>query len=115
MRFNIALTALAATAIAAAPASANGPVNATDFAKQVQHDDVDLTTQEGIALLDDRMQIVIRRMCANGGRDGASIRLERECRSSAAASAEQQVRLAIATAKSDKVRLASAKPVAPEA
>ena len=111
----IALTLIApVVALAAVPAIAAGP-NATEFETQVEHDGLDLATDNGVALLDERVKTIIRRKCANGGRDSASIQLERQCRETAFAAAEGQVRVAAAQARADKVRLASTKPVAPEA
>ena len=103
-----------AAALAASPAIASAP-NATEFELNVQHEDLDLSTQKGVSVLDARIQTLIKRQCANGGRDSASIRLERQCRESALASAESQVRVAAAQAKADKVRLASTEQVAPGA
>ena len=103
-----------AAALAASPAIASAP-NATEFELNVQHEDLDLGTQKGVSVLDARIQTLIKRQCANGGRDSASIRLERQCRESAFASAETQVRMAAETQHADKVRLAASKPVAPEA
>ena len=112
MRFVLA-TFAASLAFAAAPAAASG-INATDFTAEVEHKDVDLTTQKGVALLDERIKTKIRQKCANGGRDLQSIRLERQCRESALASADRQVRFAVFEAKAAKVRLAQGTPVAPQ-
>lgn len=110
----IALATFAASlAISAAPAAASG-INANDFTAEVQHKDIDLTTRDGVALLDERLKTKIRQHCANGGRDLQSLRLERQCRKSALASAEKQVRIAVFEAKAHKVRLALGTPVAPE-
>lgn len=113
MRIAIALIAPIAV-VAAAPAYATG-MNSNLFSVQVAHDDLDLTTQKGVSVLDDRIKTIIRRQCASNARDTESLRLERECRASAFASAQGQVRMAVAQANADKVRLASTKPVAPEA
>ncbi|MEL6529027.1 MAG: UrcA family protein [Pseudomonadota bacterium] len=112
MRFVIA-TLAASLAIASAPAAASG-INATEFSAEVEHKDVDLTTNKGVALLDERLKTIIRQKCANGGRDMQSLRLERQCRASAFASVEKQVRFAVLEAKARKVRLAQGKPVAPQ-
>ncbi|QUL38753.1 UrcA family protein [Erythrobacter sp. JK5] len=112
MRF-IAATFATSLALIAAPAAASG-MNATEFTAEVQHKDVDLTSRDGVALLDERLKTTIRQQCANGGRDLQSIRLERECRQSALASVERQVRFAVAEAKANKVRLAQGTPVAPQ-
>ena len=107
------LALLATTSIAfAAPAMAAEPA---EFEVQVQTDDLDLTTQDGVAMLDTRVKSIINRHCATGGRDGASIRVESECRQTALAAAEGQMRVAIAEARATQIRLASTKPVAPEA
>ena len=106
MRNKILAAAATAAALMAAPAFAS-PVNQTDFSANVQHDDLDLGTERGVARLDDRLRSTIRRACANGGRDSASIRLERQCRESALASAERQVRFAVNEARRDDIRLAS--------
>ncbi len=108
--------ALAASAIAftATPALAISP-NATDFEIEIDHEDIDLSTEQGVALLDERVRTIIRRECANGGRDSTSVRLKRACRASARAAAEDQIRFAVSEARITAVRLASKKPVAPEA
>ncbi|MDJ0641951.1 MAG: UrcA family protein [Erythrobacter sp.] len=112
MRFALALIT-PILAIAASPAAANG-MNATEFSAEVDHRDVDLTTREGVALLDERLKTIIRQNCANGGRDTQSRRLERQCRESALASTGKQVRFAVLEAKARKVRLAQGQPVAPQ-
>ncbi len=112
MRFVAALIA-PAIALAAVPAAASG-INANDFSAEVDVEDVDLTTQEGVALLDERLKTIIRQKCANGGRDMQSRRLERECRASAHASTQNQVRVAIREAHATEVRLAQGTPVAPQ-
>lgn len=113
MRIALVLAA-PAFALVAAPAVAAGP-NATEFESQVEHDDLDLTSKKGVTVLDSRVKTIIRRNCANGGRDSASRQLERQCRESAFAAAQPEVRTAIAKAEANKVRFASTKPVAPEA
>lgn len=107
------VSAPALITIASPALSAGG--NVQPFAETIAHDDLDLTTENGVALLDQRAATIIRRQCANGGRDGASIRLERACRVSAAKAAKEQVRLAVNSAQAAKVRLASGKSVAPDA
>jgi len=106
MRIQILAIAASATALIATPAIAS-PTNQTDFNATVEHDDLDLSTTRGIARLDDRLRSTIRRACANGGRDSASLRLERQCRESAFASAENEVRLAVNEARLRNVRLAN--------
>lgn len=104
---NLILIAAASTALIAAPSAASAsPMNSTEFSATVEHDDLDLTTQRGIARLDERVRTEIRRACANGARDSASLRLERQCRASALASAEQGIRIAVAEANADRVRFA---------
>ncbi|WP_298466377.1 UrcA family protein [uncultured Erythrobacter sp.] len=112
MRFVAALIA-PAIALAAVPAAASG-INANDFSAEVEIDGVDLTTQKGVALLDERLKTIIRQKCANGGRDTQSLRLERACRASARAAVKDQVRFAILEAKATKVRLAQGTPVSPQ-
>ncbi len=107
MRKTILTITAAATAIAAPAIAHASPVNETEFNETVEHDNLDLTTQRGIARLDDRVRTEIRRACANGGRDGASVRLERECRATAFASAKSEIRLAVAEANADRVRFAN--------
>lgn len=104
--------ALAALTPAVAHAS---PVNATDFDASVPHDDLDLTTRDGIARLDERVRTKARQMCANGGRDSASVRLERECRDSALAATAPAIRVAIVNARLDRVRLARTETASPAA
>lgn len=110
------LTALIFTstiATLAAPAAANGMIS-NDFSAEVAHEDIDLTTRQGVARLDERLKTIIRQKCANGGRDSQSRRLERQCRESAIASTEKQVRFAVLEAKARQVRLAQGTPVAPQ-
>jgi len=90
----------------AAPALAAGTANQTHFHETVAHDDLDLTTQEGVARLKARIETRVRMACRNGGRDGTSLRLERECREAALDRAGRQVRLVVAEANADSVRLA---------
>lgn len=106
--------ALAATILTPAVAHAS-PVNATGFDARVAHDDLDLTTREGIARLDERVRTKVRQMCTNGGRDSASARLERECRESALAATAPAIRVAIVNARLDRVRLAQAQTASPAA
>lgn len=101
----IALTAIAA--IATPAVASQGPVNSTEFAASVDHDDLDLTTQDGVSRLDDRVRTRINQLCRNGGRDSASIRLERQCRESALEAATPDVRFAIAQANAERVRFAT--------
>lgn len=112
MRF-VAATIATSLALIAAPAAAGG-MNATEFSAEIEHKDVDLTTEKGVALLDQRLKTIIRQKCTNGGRDMQSLRLERQCRETAFASAEKQVRFAVLEAKARKVRLAQGTPVAPQ-
>ena len=107
MRTILTLTA-AATALIIAPVAASAsPDNGTEFEVTVKHDDLDLTTSEGASRLDERVRTRVFQMCHNGGRDGASQRLERQCRAGALASAETQVRLAIAEANAARARFAA--------
>jgi UrcA family protein len=100
-----------AAALMLAPANAYAsPANTSEFAAPVAHDDLDLTTSEGISRLDDRVRTRVRQMCQNGGRDSASIRLERECRASALAATAPAMRLAIANARAETVRFAERAP-----
>ncbi|QDH34920.1 UrcA family protein [Porphyrobacter sp. YT40] len=105
-----------AIALMASPASVSAsPVNATEFEAPVAHDDLDLTTRDGVARLDERVRTKAHQMCANGGRDSASLRLERECRASALAAAAPEIRVAIANARADRVRFAENTPASPDA
>lgn len=104
----IALTSLAA--IATPALASQGPVNSTDFSETVDHKDLDLTTKKGVSRLDDRIRTRINQLCRNGGRDSASIRLERQCRASALAAAKPDVRFAIAKANAERVRFAANTP-----
>jgi UrcA family protein len=108
MSFRAAFAAIAALPFCAvAPAAAiAAPVNATVFEAPVAKHDLDLTTREGIARLDDRVRTRVRQMCSNGALDSVSLRLERECRTSALASTAPAIRVAIATAARDQLRLA---------
>ncbi|MEM7688192.1 MAG: UrcA family protein [Pseudomonadota bacterium] len=101
----IALSALAA--IAAPAAASQGPVNSTDFSASVEHKDLDLTQRKDVSRLDDRIRTRINQMCRNGGRDSASVRLERQCRASALAAAQPEVRFAVAKANAQRTRFAT--------
>lgn len=107
MKKTFAIAAAAAT-ILTVPAAANAsPVNSTEFEQVIETGDLDLSTQRGVAVLDSRIRTEIRRACANGGRDSASVRLERACRESAFAQAQTEVRLAIAEATANRPRFAN--------
>lgn len=95
--FIVTLASLAAAI--AAPAAATQ--TATDFAVGVDHSDLDLSTDAGVSRLDERVRTKIRKMCRNGGRDSDSIRLERQCRESALASAQPEVNVAVAKAQAN--------------
>lgn len=98
----------AAAALAGLPVAATAsPQNTTEFNETVGHEDLDLTTSEGASRLDERIRTKVRQLCRIGGRDSASIQLERECRSSALAAALPQARLAVAQANADRARLAT--------
>lgn len=103
----LAITAAASAALITTPFAASAtPMNSTDFETTVAHDDLDLTTREGVSRLDERVRTRIRQQCRNGGRDSASQRLERECRIGALAQARSEVRFAVAQANADRVRFA---------
>lgn len=105
-----------ALALTLSPAAVHAaPINATEFEAPVAHDDLDLTAREGVARLDERVRTKVRQMCQNGGRDGASLRLERECRESALAATAPAVRMAIANARLDRVQLAQTETASPAA
>ena len=114
MSYRLNLAAAAALLLTPAAAFA-APENATDFAVTVPHEDLDLTAPEGAVRLDERVRTRVRQMCANGGRDGASLRLERECRESALAATAPAVRVAIANARLERVQLAHNTPASPAA
>ena len=100
-----------ATALMLTPAAAlASPANTSEFEAPVAHDDLDLTTNEGVSRLDERVRTRVRQMCQNGGRDSASVRLERECRESALAAAAPAVRMAIASARAETFRFAERAP-----
>ncbi|MEM7700635.1 MAG: UrcA family protein [Pseudomonadota bacterium] len=100
--FIVTLASLAAAIAVPAAASETAP-NATDFATSIDHSDLDLSTDTDASRLDERVRTNIRKMCRNGGRDSDSIRLERQCRKSALASAQPGVNVAIANAKANAV------------
>lgn len=107
--------AIAATLMLAPVAAQASPINATEFEAPIAFDDLDLTTREGVSRLDERVRTRVRQLCANGGRDGASLRLERECRVGALAATAPAVRLAIANARLGTVRFAERTPTSPAA
>ncbi|MEO0418270.1 MAG: UrcA family protein [Pseudomonadota bacterium] len=98
--FIVTLASLAAAIAAPAAATQTAP-NATDFAVGVDHSDLDLSTDAGVSRLDERVRTKIRKLCRNGGRDSDSIRLERQCRESALASAQPEVNVAVAKAQAN--------------
>lgn len=106
MRKTIIIAATAALVAVPSITSAS-PVNSVEFAETVEHDDLDLTTNEGASRLDERVRTRVRQMCRMGGRDSATLRLESECRESALAATMPHVRLAIAEANADRRRLAA--------
>lgn len=98
-----------ALALTLAPAAAHAaPVNATEFEAPVAHDDLDLAAPGDVTRLDERVRTKVHQLCQNGGRDGASLRLERECRESALAATAPAMRMAIANARRDQFWLAEA-------
>ena len=110
---NVFLTAATAAALVITPAAASAsPVNTTEFSEIVVHDDLDLTTGEGVARLDERVRTSVRQLCRTGSRDSASLRLERECQIGALAQAQSEVRLAVAEANANRPRLAATTPTA---
>lgn len=107
------LTTFAGIAIAVSPhlvptQAKAAPAQSTAFEVTVEYDDLDLTSERGVALLAARIEARVNQRCATGGRDGASLRLERRCREAALASTEEQVLLAVAKANADGIRLAEA-------
>lgn len=114
MSLRLPFAAAALALIGGAPVMAN-PVNATPFETAIAHDDLDLGTNDGVSRLDERVRTKVRQMCRNGGRDGASLRLERECEASALAAAAPAIRVAVANARLDRVRLAANTPASPAA
>jgi UrcA family protein len=105
-----------AIALMATPATVHAnPVNATEFEAPVAHDDLDLAKPGDVTRLDERVRTKVRQMCANGGRDGASLRLERECREAALAATAPAVRVAVANARVERLRFAENTPASPAA
>jgi UrcA family protein len=115
MSLRLPLAAALACGLMLPVAATAAPVNETRFAEDVSHDDLDLTSPEDAARLEQRVRIRVRQLCQNGGRDSVSLRLERECRVSAMADAGHKVRVAIANAKVERVRLAKIDPASPAA
>lgn len=105
-----------ALALTLSPAAAHAtPINSTEFEAPVSHDDLDLTKPGDVTRLDERVRTKVRQMCANGGRDSASVRLERECRETALAATAPAVRMAIANARLERLRFAENTPASPAA
>jgi len=112
LRLPLALAAL----MLAAPATLHASTgHATGFEAPVAHDDLDLSTSEGAARLDERVRTKVRQLCRNGGRDSTSVRLERECRETALAATAPAIRMAIANARIERVRLAGTQTASPAA
>lgn len=109
MTLRLPLAVAAALMLTPAVAHAS-PANSSEFEAPVAHDDLDLTTSEGASRLDERVRTRVRQMCQNGGRDSASVRLERECRVSALAATAPAMRFAIANARAETVRFAERGP-----
>lgn len=110
LRYALAATAALLITPAAVFANPTGPANVTEFNAEVAHDDLDLTTPEGMSRLDERVRTRVRQLCQNGARDSASVRLERECRVSALAATAPVVRVAIANARIERLRFAERAP-----
>lgn len=102
--------ALAAALILAPAVAHASPANMTEFNTIVAHGDLDLTTNEGVARLDERVRTRVRQMCQTGGRDLAAYLLERDCRISALAATAPAVRVAIANARAERLRFAERAP-----
>ncbi len=113
---NVLILAAPALALIATPAIAQS-TGATDtgFSVEISHDDLDLTTSEGVSRLDTRIRNNVRQLCDTGNRDVASIQAERECRENATEAAQAQVRFAIAEANAEKSRLAAITPTSDNA
>ena len=112
LRLFLAAPALILLAPAAVHAA---PVITTEFESPVAHDDLDLAKPGDVTRLDERVRTKVRQMCANGGRDSASLRLERECRETALAATAPAVRVAIANARMERLRFAENTPASPAA
>lgn len=104
LRLPLAMALAASLAPAAAHAA---PADAPGFSARIAHEDLDLTTREGVTRLDERVRSKVRQLCATGGRDSASLKLERECRETALAAAAPAIRVAIAKARADQARFAA--------
>ncbi len=98
--------AISAPPLAAQQSTHHSAGTATQFNVEVPHEDLDLTTEKGVARLEERIRTRIRQGCANGGRDSASVKLERKCRASTLAQTEPKLRFAIRSAHLSKERLA---------
>lgn len=118
MSLRLTRTAAAALLLTAALAPVAASAETGDmitFRSTVEHSDLDLTTDAGVARLDDRVRSRIRKMCEFGGRDLTSLKMERECRDRALASTAPAIRMAISNAKLDRVQLADGKASSPAA
>jgi UrcA family protein len=111
LRLPLALAAALMLTPAVAPSVAYAsPVNADKFEATVAHDDLDLTTSEGVSRLEKRVRARVRQVCETRGRDVASYLLERECRVTALAATAPAVRGAIAQARAESLRFAERAP-----
>jgi len=108
MRIYTFITAASAAIVAISSAANASPAGTGTFREDVSYADLDLTTREGVARLERRIDSAIDRVCNTGQRDLGSLRFEQDCRQGALAYAKADIRLAVASANADKVRLAEA-------
>ncbi len=101
-------SALIASAIALAPMAAASANETEAPTATVSVEDLNLASSKGVAILDNRVQNAIRRMCNSGMRGLAASQAERECRATATANAERETNRVIAAARSADQRYADA-------
>jgi UrcA family protein len=100
-------TVAAALCAIATPVVAAAETDEGSFVGRVEIADLDLTTEAGVAKLDQRIRTVIRRECASGGRGLNARRIEQACSAEAYASAKPQIRFVIAKANAERPQVAS--------
>jgi len=98
--------ALAAIAIAA-PATA-----ASDRSVTIDTSDLDLSSAEGRATLDQRVGTAAKRVCDNGWRDAEARKFAKQCEAEVRASIAPQLRTAMASDRAERLASIRIEPAA---
>lgn len=100
----LTIVAIAATSLTAFAAAANAAAPASEV--RVVIDDLDLASGADRERLDRRIDRAVRKVCATGMRGVVARQHELACRDTALAAAEEPKRTAIANAHRERLRLA---------